>query len=180
MTAHEIVPLKNLDDRLFLCWGHLDDWKNLDIVKQSREWLKTVNAVTLTTFMAYKDQQPAGMIEFIPYNLLREHGFCPCRAGPQDKNMLKKEFEPYLIISCLYVDRKMQQKGIGTALLTHLLTSDSITHYDGVLVYVAKREETWDEFIHWPAGSKEFYINHGFSIIDHTENEGYILRYKKQ
>jgi hypothetical protein len=78
VTVCEIVPLKkNLDDRLFLCWGHLDDWRNLDIAKQSRNWLETVNVVTMTTFMAYKGQQPVGMIEFMPCSLLGEYGFCP-------------------------------------------------------------------------------------------------------
>ena len=179
MKTLEIVPLKkDMHERLLLCWGHLENWETLDIVKKSKDWLETVNAITLTTFMAYSNQEPVGMIEFVPYNLLELYGFCPCRAGPQDKHMFKEEFESCMVISCLYVDTKMQHKGIGTALLTHFLTSDSTTHFDGVLVYAQEKNETWDEFIHWPAGSKEFYITHGFSIIETTENQEYILHYK--
>lgn len=41
----EIVPLDvtDLTPRLGLCWGHLDAWEHLDIVKRSGRWLKRVD-----------------------------------------------------------------------------------------------------------------------------------------
>ncbi|MCZ2856484.1 MAG: GNAT family N-acetyltransferase [Candidatus Bathyarchaeota archaeon] len=177
----------NIFDRLRLCWGHLDDWKNLKIVQKSKEWLdETAALFKPTTFTAYEDGVPVGMIEFLPQKSLRKLGLCPCRVDPESKETperysLGEEFENYLFISCLLVSKENQRKGIGRTLLTHLLESEVIKDFNGVLVYVTKRDETWDKHIHWPAGPKEFYLKMGF-VVEKTLDDpaGYLLCYGKR
>jgi len=185
----EVVSIntENLFDRLKLCWGHLDDWRHLEIVQQSKEWLEKTNAIfTPTTLIAYKGGAPVGMIEFIPQRLMKKLGLCPCRVYPkngetEDRYILGKEHENHLFISCLYVDKDSQGRGVGKALLNHLLDSQMFKDSDGARVYVRERDEKWDSYIHWPAGPKEFYLKAGFVVEKTLVNPaGHLLCYSKK
>jgi len=180
------IDSNNLVDRIKLCWGHLKNWKRLKIVQQSKEWLERTNAeFKPTTFIAYIDETPVGMIEFIPQKLMKKVGLCPCRANPEkseieSRYILGKEFENCLFICCLWVNKDYQGKGAGKALLNHFLRSETFKNSSGALVYVAKRDERWDKHIHWPAGPKKFYLKAGFTILKTLSKPvGYILYYKK-
>jgi ribosomal protein S18 acetylase RimI-like enzyme len=179
-------PLNTLD-RIKLCWGHLEGWKNLEIVHRSREWLEKANrSFTPTTFIAYANQVPAGMIEFVPRKLMKKIGLCPCRADPEKGKMenryaLGKEFADSLFISCLWVNKHHQGKGVGKALLNHFLDSEVFKNSGGALVYVSERDERWDKHIHWPAGAKEFYLRAGFTIRKTLDKPtGHLLYYARQ
>lgn len=179
------IDQNNVFDRLKLCWGHLDNWKHLGIVQKSKKWLDKTNAFfTPTTLIAYKKGVPVGMIEFLPQKLLKKIRLCPCRVDVKNKEIperyiLGEEFENYLFISCLLVSRDKQRKGVGKALLSHLLHSEVFKDFNGALVYVTKRDERWDKHIHWPAGPKEFYLKAGF-VIEKTLDDpiGYLLCYR--
>jgi ribosomal protein S18 acetylase RimI-like enzyme len=182
-----ILPIKgdNIFDRIKLCWGHLKNWKHLKIVQKSKEWLEKTNRLfTPTTFIAYTNEMPIGMIEFIPQKLMKEVGLCPCRANPEkneieSRYILGKKFENYLFISCLWVTQDHQGKGVGKTLLDHFLNSDVLKNSGGVMVYVTERNKNWDKHIHWPAGPKEFYLKAGFTIKKSLEKPaGYLLWYK--
>lgn len=176
------INSNNLVDRIKLCWGHLKNWKRLKIVQQSKEWLERTNAsFTPTTFIAYINEAPVGMIEFIPQKLMKKVGLCPCRANPEKKEIesryiLGKEYENCLFISCLWVNKDHQGKGAGKALLNHFLNSEVFKNSDGALVYVAKRDKRWNKHIHWPTGPKEFYLKAGFTIVKTLDKPvGYLL-----
>jgi ribosomal protein S18 acetylase RimI-like enzyme len=183
----EVLPLNvgNIFDRLKLCWGHLEDWKHLEIVLKSKEWLEKTNRLFApTTFIAYVDEASVGMIEFVPQKLMRSVGLCPCRANPEKRKIksryiLGEEFEDFLFISCLWVDKDHQGRGVGKTLLDHFLNSEAFKNSDGALVYVAERDESWDKHIHWPAGPKEFYLKTGFVIEKALDRPvGYLLSYR--
>jgi len=175
---------ENIFDRIKLCWGHLKDWQHLQIVQKSKEWLEKTNAsFTPTTFIAYINEAPVGMIEFIPQKLIKKIGLCPCRADPEKREIksryvLRKKFDNCLFISCLYVDKDHQGKGVGKILLDHFLNSEVFKNSNGALVYVTQRDERWDKHIHWPAGPKEFYLKAGFTIEKSLDKPvGYLLYY---
>jgi ribosomal protein S18 acetylase RimI-like enzyme len=178
------IDSDNVFDRLRLCWGHLKGWKRLEIVQKSKEWLeRTSRLFAPTTFLAYASGTPVGMIEFIPQRLMKTVGLCPCRADPEKKiksrYVLGKEFDDYLFISCLWVHKDYQGKGIGNTLLRHFLISEVFRNSAGALVYVAQRDPRWEEHIHWPAGPKEFYLKAGFSVEKTLDKPaGYLLSYK--
>lgn len=181
------IRSSNIMDRLWLCWSHLDNWKSVPIVQKSKEWLQQANSLfTPTTFIAYTDKTPAGMIEYIPHRLLKELGLCPCRIDKEnqeteDRYILGKEFDDCIFISCLSVSKNQQGKGVGKALLRNLLESKAFRGYRGALVYARERDQSWEQFIHWPAGPKEFYLKTGFSIMKTLENPaGCILYYTRQ
>ena len=180
------IDPERISDRLELCWGHLDDWRNLGIVKRCRRWLEGTNAVfTPTTFVAYKGEEAVGMIEFVPNRLLKTVRLCPCRINEEsgeveDRYILGPHFENHLFISCLLVSKDSRGQGFGKALLNHLLSSEVFQDSDGALVYVTKRDEEWASHIHWPAGPKEFYLKAGFAVLKSMKNpKGYILIYAK-
>jgi ribosomal protein S18 acetylase RimI-like enzyme len=191
MCAREDIKIqamnpRNTLDRIKLCWGHLEDWKKLEIVRQSEEWLEEANRLFApTTFIAYMNEAPAGMIEFIPRKLMKKIGLCPCRADPEKgktetRYAIGKEFADFLFISCLWVDKPHQGKGIGKALLNHFLDSDAFKNSGGVLVYVSERDERWEKHIHWPAGANEFYLKAGFTILKTLDKPvGYLLSYPR-
>ena len=177
----------NIFDRLKLCWGHLDNWTNLDCVQKSKEWLEKANSVFApTTFIAYTHKVPIGMIEFVPQKFIKKIGICPCRADPEREEMeeryyLGEKFNDYLFISCLFVNQEHQGKGIGKALLTHFINCKTFQKSDGAVVYVTERDEKWDKYIHWPAGPKEFYLKTGFKMCKSLKNPtGYLLCCKKE
>jgi len=179
------IDPNNVFDRLQLCWGHLDNWRNLEIVRRGKKWLEDINAVfTQTTFIAYKDGLPAGMIEFIPQKLIKKFALCPCRIDASNNEtekryILGKEFDDYLFISCLFVSQNNQGKGVGKILLNHFLANESVKNSGGALVYTRERDEQWDKFVHWPAGPKEFYLKAGFIIEKKLANPtGYLLSLK--
>lgn len=176
----------NISDRLKLCWGHLNNWKNLEVVKKSRDWLVETNAVFApTTFIAYKRGVPIGMIEIVPLRLLKSVRLCPCRVDErkgevEERYILREDSDNCLFISCLLVNKDQQGKGVGRALLNHFLNSEVLEDYDGALVYVTKRDERWDKHIHWPAGPKEFYLKAGFTTLKTLENPaGCLLSYRR-
>ena len=181
------IDSNNIPDRLRLCWGHLDNWTNLDIVKKCKTWLKEANTIfSPTTFIAYKDELPVGMIEFVPQRLLKKVRLCPCRVDAdnnevEERYILGKEFENYLFISCFFIDKVHQKKGVGKTLLDYFLNSEVFQNSDGALVYVIERDKTWSEYIHWPAGPKEFYLKTGFSVLKTMENpKGFFLCSKRE
>jgi len=182
----KIVPIdaKNILDRIGVCWGHIENWKNSKIVQESREWLERSNSIFKpTTFISYIDGSAVGIIEFLPQRLMKQLGLCPCRANPEQREIEKRyflgrDFDDYLFISCLYVNKEHQGKGIGKALLNHLLNSKMLQNSDGVTVYVAERDKSWEDYISWPTGPKEFYLKSGFVIEKNLENpKGYMLSY---
>lgn len=165
----------------------MDSWENLEIVDKCKKWLEETNArFSPTTFIVYKNGLPIGMIEFVPLKLLRKVKLCPCRTDVkknevEERYILGKEFDNYLFISCFLVNKDHQGKGVGKILLNHFLNSEVFEKFEGVLVYVTERDETWSEHIHWPAGPKEFYISAGFSTSKVMGNpKGYILAYKRK
>jgi GNAT superfamily N-acetyltransferase len=181
------INSSNISDRLWLCWGHLDDWKKLPIVKKSEEWLEKVNAIFApTTFLAYSYGKPVGMIEFMPQKLLKQLGLCPCRIDiehgeTESHYTLGEEFDNYLFISCLSVAKDHQRKGVGKTLLNHLLGSQVLQKYDGAMVYARERDQNWEKFIHWPAGPSEFYLKADFFTAKTFEEPvGHILFYEKR
>jgi len=180
------IDASNMLDRLRLCWGHINGWMDADIVRKNKEWLEKANAhFKPTTFIAYPDSVPAGMIEFLPQKAVRELGLCPCRLAPESREVkeryiLGKEYDNYLFISCTWINERNQGKGIGKALLDHLLNSEVFSSSDGALVYVAERDEKWEKHIHWPAGPKEFYLKRGFTVEKTLRNPtGYLLSYRR-
>ena len=91
----------------------------------------------------------------------------------------EKGFENYLFISCLWVGKDHQGKGVGKALLSHFLNSQAFKESEGALVYVARRDEGWEKYIYWPAGPAEFYLKAGFAIEKTLINPtGHILSYR--
>ncbi|MGC9467950.1 MAG: GNAT family N-acetyltransferase [Anaerolineae bacterium] len=191
MTEEDIriEPLDavGLDARLGLCWGHLTGWAELPIVDRSRRWLKQANArFSPTTFVASRGETPAGMIEFLPLSLLPESGLCPCRGGPETYPSVSKAknlaaaYPGHLFITCLWVLPDHQGHGIGTALLRHLLDSEVARRFEGILVYVSERGESWEEHIHWPSGPMALYVRAGFTLVKPIESpSGHLLRYKR-
>jgi ribosomal protein S18 acetylase RimI-like enzyme len=180
------INSNNVFDRLKLCWGHLEDWQNSEIVQKSKEWLEKTNMLfTPTTFIAYMKEKPVGMIEFVPQKLMKKVGLCPCRANPEkgeveSRYVLGKEFDDCLFIFCLWVDIDHQGKGVGKTLLKYFLNSPVFKNYEGALVYVTERDEKWGKHIHWPAGPKEFYLKFGFMTEKTLNNPlGYLLHYRK-
>ena len=180
------INAENIFDRIKLCWGHLKDWQHLQIVQKSKEWLEKTNAsFTPTTFIVYINEAPVGMIEFIPQKLMKKIGLCPCRADPEknetkSRYVLGKKFDNCLFISCLYVDKDHQGKGVGKTLLNHFLNSEVFKNSNGASVYVTQRDERWNKHIHWPAGPKEFYLKAGFTIEKSLEKPvGYLLYCEK-
>lgn len=181
------VNAERISDRLRLCWGHLDNWRNLDIVGRCKKWLEETDAIfTPTTFVAYQDGKPVGMIEFVPHRLLKEVKLCPCRVDEEsgeveERYAMEEQFEDYLFISCLLVRKDSRSQGVGGTLLNHLLHSKVIEDFDGTLVYVTERDESWDSHIHWPTGPKEFYLKHRFTVLKTMQNPTeYILIYRKR
>jgi len=178
------IDSDNVFDRLHLCWGHLKGWKSLEIVQKSREWLeKTSKSFGPTTLIAYAGRTPVGMIEYIPQKLMKTVGLCPCRANPEKKTrsryVLREGFDNYLFISCLWVRKDYQGKGVGRTLLTHFLNSEVLKNSGGALVYVRRRDARWEEHIHWPAGPKEFYLKAGFTVEKTLDKPvGYLLGYR--
>ncbi len=172
----------NLNDRLEVCWSHLGKWEDHELARESRDWLVAANAkFSPSTFIAYQGNQPAGMIEFMPRDMLEEQDLCPCRqrkGGTGDVlPSLGMDFRDYLFITCLWVPTQFQGRGIGKALLGHLLDSQTFKHFRGALVYVADRDPTWPDAIHWPAGPKEFYEEAGFTTAKRVEEpSGYLMR----
>ena len=188
LNGLEVVAMNpnNISDRLWLCWGHLDKWRDSQIVHRSKEWLSKVNAVFVpTTFIAYKNALPVGMIDFTPQRLMRQLGLCSCRIDveqgeTESRYILGNEFDNYLFISCLSVAKDHQRKGIGKTLLNHFLESQVLKESSSALVYARERDQTWEKFIHWPAGSEELYFKAGFSTAKTLERpSGHILLYKK-
>jgi GNAT superfamily N-acetyltransferase len=125
------------------------------------------------------------MMEFLPQRLLKQLGLCPCRANPEQGEIEKRyslggDFENYLFISCLYIAREHQGVGIGKLLLNHFLASEVFQDYDGATVYVAERDKTWESYISWPTGPKEFYMKSGFVFERSLDDpKGYLLSYSK-
>ena len=159
----------------------------MQIVHKSAEWLSKANAVFVpTTFIAYKNTVPVGMIEFLPQRLLSQLGLCPCRIDveqgeTESRYILGKEFDNYLFISCLSVAKEHQGKGIGKTLLNRFLESQVLKEFDGALVYARERDQSWEKFIHWPAGPEKLYLKVGFSIAKTLERPaGHLLLYKRQ
>lgn len=183
----EVVAIdsSNVLDRIKLCWGHLDNWRNQAIVKKSKEWLEKTNSLfTPTTFIACKSGIPVGFIEFVPQKMLERLGLCPCRVDKENREtenryILGKAFENYLFISCFFVSKEHQGRGIGTFLLNYFLNSNVFRNSDGATVYASQRNMNWENYVHWPAGPKEFYLKAGFIIEKTLSNPtGYLLSYR--
>lgn len=181
-----VLDSRNIFDRLKLCWSHLDNWRNLEIVNKCKKWLEEANQIfSPTTFIAYKDKSPIGMMEFVPLRLLENVKLCPCRVDvanneTEERYILGEEFDNYLFITCFLVNKDNQGKGIGRTLLNYFLNSEVSKKSEGALVYVKERDQTWTTHIHWPAGPKEFYIKAGFTLMKTMKNpKGYILSRKR-
>lgn len=177
---------RHIKKRLELCWGKEEEWKNLEVIEGCRRWLKKVNnRLKTSTFLAYENGKAIGMVEFIPYKMLTELGLPPCRTDVDanevpERYLLDNNYSQYLFISCLWVDKEHQGRGVGGGLLNHLQSSEILEEYNGLLVYTRKKDDSWDNHISWPTGPKEFYQKYGFNIIKKLENPaGYILEYQK-
>ena len=179
-----IMPIGpgNLTDRLQVCWGHLERWENHELVRESREWLETVNArFSPSTFIAYDGNRPVGMIEFMPRDMLHDQDFCPCRERKGGNGSvlpsLGTDYRDYLFITCAWVPTQFQGNGVGKCLLQQLLDSQTFKHFRGALVFVADRDPAWPDGIHWPAGPREFYERAGFTAIKRIDAPaGHLMR----
>ena len=117
----KVVPMTpgNILDRLGICWGHLKDWKTLEIVQKSQEWLEKANAsFTPTTFIAHMDKMPVGLIEFTPLRLMKTLGLIPCRRDlekgeVESRYIPEEDYGNCLFISCLWVRKDCRGKGVG-------------------------------------------------------------------
>lgn len=184
----EIHPIsqERISDRLGLCWGHLSNWENLEIVKKSKQWLeKTASSYRPTTFIVYETNLPIGMVEFLPMRLLEKCGLCPCRIDAENGEIPQRyaqgtNFGDCLFISCFLIRNGFQGKGVGTALLNHFLNHEAFKRSDGALVYVRERDEAWDKHIHWPSGPDQFYTSSGFKRVRTLENPKGQILYKKK
>jgi hypothetical protein len=176
----------NMRDRLHVCWSHLDDWENNAIIADNRAWLEKVNDMfSPSTFIAYQGDAPIGIIEFMPRDMLHHEDFCPCRRRKGGEGAvlpsLGTDYRDYLFITCLWVPRPNQHKGVGNALLMHLLDSEVFRHFRGALVFVADRDPAWPDSVHWPAGPREFYERARFEVVKRLEQPaGYLMKYVRK
>jgi len=183
-----IMPIGpgNLTDRLQVCWSHLENWENHELVTESKDWLETVNSrFSPSTFIAYRGTVPVGMIEFMPRDMLHDQDFCPCRkrkgGGGSVLPSLGTDYRDYLFITCLYVPTQFQSQDIGNSLLMHLLDSQTFKHFRGALVFAADRDPAWPDAIHWPAGPREFYERAGFEVAKRTDKPaGHLMRLDRE
>jgi len=180
-AAIEIRPISEdvVEDRLALCWGHVDGWRDRDVVDESRAWLENVNrAFSPTTFIAYRAGDPVGMIEFAPTPIVDRFGLVPCRAAPERacwsaESVPDAASENAIFVACLWVEKASQGEGVGRALLGHLLESEVVRDYDGIYTVVSDRDAEFvdpDEGIWWPTGPREFFESFGFEAVDDHED----------
>lgn len=185
LEEFRIMPIGpgNMNDRLQVCWNHIENWETHEFVQESREWLESVNSkFTPSTFIGYEGTNPIGIIEFMPRDMLHVQDFCPCRKRRAGNGKilpaLGTDYRDYLFISCLWVPTVWQHQGVGNSLLIHLLSSQVFKHFRGAIVYTAGRDPKWPPGIHWPAGPSEFYERAGFVVEKRFEEPaGCLLRY---
>jgi ribosomal protein S18 acetylase RimI-like enzyme len=176
----------NLNDRLHVCWSHLENWESSEIVAENRAWIEKINEMfSPSSFIAYRGSAPIGIIEFMPRDMLHHEDFCPCRRRKGGEGAvlpsLGTDYRDYLFITCLWVPGSSQKKGVGNALLMHLLDSDVFKHFRGALVFVGDRNPAWPDTVHWPAGPRKFYERAGFEVVKRLEETpGHLLKYDRQ
>jgi ribosomal protein S18 acetylase RimI-like enzyme len=183
-----IMPIGpgNLADRVELCWSHLQDRENHELVKESLAWLESINSeFSPSTFIAYRANTPVGMIEFLPRDMLHHTDLCPCRKRKGGERRVLPpagtDYRDYLFITCLWVPMRWQHQGVGNSLLMQLLDSRVFKHFRGALVFASDRDPKWPEGIHWPAGPREFYERAGFKVAKRIENPpGHLLIYERK
>lgn len=187
--AIEVRPIstERIEDRLELCWGPAEDREQREAIDDSRTWLENVNrAFSPTTFLAYRHDDPVGMIEFVPASLIDQFGLVPCRTAPEhacwrSDPVPDDVHENSIFLACLWVRPDVQGEGVGRSLLERLLDSEVIRDYDGVYTYVTERDADVvdpDEGIWWPTGPRAFYESFGFEAVRNREDSPCVVLYR--
>lgn len=183
------ISEERIEDRLELCWGGVEGWRDREVVEESRTWLENVNrAFSPTTFIAYRDGagDPVGMIEFLPAELIDRFGLVPCRTAPEracwsSDPAAVDTAENAIFLACLWVDQDAQREGVGRTLVTHLLESDVVRDYDGIYTYVTERDAEFvdpDAGVWWPVGPREFYESFGFEAVRNLPDSPCVVLYR--
>jgi GNAT superfamily N-acetyltransferase len=180
-----LLDESRIEDRLFVCFGHIPNWKTKTVVEDVRAWTrKRLKDARQFCYVAYENEEPVGFIEFLPMKAIEKCGLNPCRmsplAGKEAKYKGKELVDlPYpspilrndVFIACLWVKLPFVRRGIGRALAERVIhdiqkgriLSDS--KVEGLQVYIEKRRRDWHPSIDWPAGSTTFYEKMGFTKI---------------
>lgn len=159
------VTLENLDEEMEPCLEEIPSEKRGEFSAycQAKKSLfrEASSKYGVCGFVAYLDNRPAGLIEFLPVD-----------AVPYPERKPKET----MFILCVDVRRDSQGKGVGRELLSHLIHYLAITpirYFDGkktraVEVYVPQPNPKWPDYIQFPTGSKEFYEKFGFKLKKKT------------
>jgi GNAT superfamily N-acetyltransferase len=188
-----------IEDRLFVCFAHVPNWKAKKLVKDVENWTRArLKDVEQFCYLAYMNGKPAGFLEFLPMEQVQKYRLNPCRLAP----MAGKDVEytgktlvalPYpnpvfnrdVFIACLWVPFSFTRKGIGSGLikrLIHDLQEENVLssfNVKGLQVYIENRKPSWPPGIDWPAGSATFYEKMGFMKImdvETSEMKGCVMR----
>lgn len=155
------VTLDNLEDEMEPCLEEIPREKREEFVgycRAKRKWFEDVTRrYGICAFVAYLDDCPAGLVEFLPVN-----------AVPYGDERPKDT----MFIICAYVRKDSQKKGVGNKLFRHLikyLETTSLMCFGGrkavaIEVYVPQVDPKWPSYIQFPTGSKEFYEKLGFKL----------------
>jgi GNAT superfamily N-acetyltransferase len=168
------VTLENIEEEMEPCLEEFSPEKREEFsayCKAKKKWFREASGkYGVCGFVAYLDNRPAGLIEFLPVD-----------AVPYPVSKPKET----MFILCAYVRRDSQRKGVGRALLGHLiqfLATTPISYFGGkktkaIEVYVPEPNPKWPAYIQFPTGSKEFYEKSGFKLKrELPKQEGYLYR----
>jgi len=168
------VTVDSLADEMEPCLEEisLDERKEVaDYCRAKRKWFeKATSKYGVCAFVAYLDEQPTGLVEFLPVNAVPYP-----EERPRDT----------VFILCSYVAAKNQKKGVGRNLFRHLiefLKTSSLAYFGGrkamaIEVYVPKVDPSWPPNIQFPTESKEFYEKLGFRLKKELpKQKGYLYR----
>ena len=155
------VTLDDLEDEMEPCLEEIPPERRQEFAgycRAKRKWFHdAIRKYGICAFVAYLNGRPAGLVEFLPVNVV-----------PYPKEKPKDT----IFILCAYVRKDTQKKGVGNRLFHHLIDYLKITplpFFGGgeavaIEVYVPQVDPKWPSNIQFPTGSKEFYEKLGFKL----------------
>jgi GNAT superfamily N-acetyltransferase len=168
------VTLENLDAEMEPCLEEIPSEKREEFFaycQAKKSWFRKASSrYGVCGCVAYLDNRPAGLIEFLPAD-----------AVPYPEERPKET----MFILCTYVRKDSQGKGVGRELLSHLiryLATTPMRCFEGkktkaIEVYVPQPNPKWPAYIQFPTGSQEFYEKFGFKLKKELpKQEGYLYR----